>query len=298
MTDAAIQILGLEARYDRRRPVLKGLDLIVPRGSVTAVLGTNGVGKSTLIKVLTGELHARAGTVSVLDMDPRRRAVQIKRAVGHVSDHTELPRWMTVTEHQRFLEPFYPTWDRVEADRLTQLFGLDPDARYVELSKGQRALENLVAALAHHPELLLLDEPFSGLDPLVRRKVFEGVLGHLRAEGRTVLVVSHSLVDVERCADRVAILQNGRITLAGDLEQVCARAARVAVTLVPGTTGWAPPGSPVVELEGDEMTLFYLDFGDILRETLESDPAVHSVQLLARDLEDVVVAATERESAA
>lgn len=298
MNDPAIVVRGLEARYDRRRPVLTGLDLLVPRGSVTAVLGTNGVGKSTLIKVLTGELRARAGFVSVLGQDQRRRAVQIKRAVGHVPDHTELPRWMTVADHQRFLEPFYPTWDHEEARRLTELFGLEPDARYAELSKGQRALENLVAALAHRPQLLLLDEPFSGLDPLARRRVFGGVLDHLREEGRTVLVVSHSLVDVERCADRLALLQHGRITLTGDLEQVCARAARVAVTLDPGVVGWTPPGDPVVERSGSETTLFYLNFGEILRESLESDPAVRSVELLARDLEDVVVAATEKGSAA
>jgi ABC-2 type transport system ATP-binding protein len=215
-----------------------------------------------------------------------------------VPDRTELPRWMRVEDHLRLLEPFYPTWDRAEAARLVELFALDPRARYEDLSRGQRALENLVAALAHRPPLLLLDEPFSGLDPGARRRVFEGVLEHLREERRTVLLVSHSLVDVERCADRVAVLQGGRIVLEGDLEDVRRRAVRVVVTLAEGEEPWTPPGRPLVEDSGPETTLFYLDFDADLRRALESDPRVRGVELAARDLEDVVVAASKQEVAA
>lgn len=296
MSESVIEVRGLEVRYGRRR-VLWDLDLAVPAGSVTAVLGVNGAGKSTLMRALTGEVSARRGEVRVLGLDSRRNAVAVKRTIGYVPDRTELPRWMTIAEHLRFLAAFYPTWDSREARRLVELFGLDEAMRYAELSKGQRALENLVAALAHRPALLLLDEPFASLDPLARRRVFDGVLEHLKGDGTTALLVSHSLVDVQRCADRVALLKRGCIGLEGDLEEVCRGAARLAVELRCDSP-WDPPGDPVVEIEGREMVLFYLDLDDGLRRRIEDDPMVASVRELPRDLEDVVVAATEREVAA
>ncbi len=305
-TDLAVEVSGLAFGYGRRR-VLEGIDLTVPAGSVTGIVGINGVGKSTLLRVLAAELASRTGTVRVLGRKPARAKI----LVGWVPDRVVLPRWMRVRDHLRLLEPFYPTWDADEAQRLLDLLGVELDARYSDLSKGQRALENLVCALAHRPRLLLLDEPFSGLDPFARKRVFEGVLDHLRAEGRTVVVVSHSLVDLERCVDRIALLRAGRIVLCEDLERLQQRTARVRVVLAEDgleenmqekSVEWAPPGDPLVENggEGDgaEWTLFYLDWSDEIRAALEGDERVRHVELMARDLEDVLVAANDEERVA
>ncbi len=288
----AIKVKGLDVRYGRKR-VLNGLDLCVPTGSVTGLLGENGAGKSTLLRVLAAEMRAKSGEAALLGIDPRRHPQKLKRSIGWVPDRVELPRWMTIADHMRFLAPFYPTWDAAEEARLLELFGLDRSTRISNLSKGQRALEALVAALAHRPKLLLLDEPFSGLDPVSRRRVFDGVLDHLREDGTSVLVVSHSIGDLERCCDRIAILSGGKISVCEDIEAMRKRAARVSVTVDPDFSDWTPPGAPFIEQSGEEWVLFYLDWSEALRESLEGDTSVSAMSLMPRDLEDVLVATVE-----
>jgi ABC-2 type transport system ATP-binding protein len=228
-TELAISVRNLTFGYTRKR-VLQGVDLDVPEGQVTALVGANGAGKSTLLSILAGaepyrarfELPWRksAATVRVLGMDPVRDGHRVRAAVGYVPDRTDLPKWMRIRDHFALLAALYPTWDDVEAARLLAEFDLDPKQRYSELSKGQRALENLAAELAHRPRLLLLDEPFSGLDPLARRKVLDGVIAHLCEDGRTVLLVSHSIADVERCADHVALFAHGRVTRVSSVDEL------------------------------------------------------------------------------
>lgn len=228
-TELAISLRNLTFGYTRRR-VLQGVDLDVPVGQVTALIGANGAGKSTLLSILAGaepyrarfELpwRKRAATVRVLGLDPAQHGHRVRAAVGYVPDRTDLPKWMRIRDHFALLAALYPTWDAGEAQRLLADFDLDPKLRYSELSKGQRALENLAGELAHRPRLLLLDEPFSGLDPLARRKVLDGVISHLCEDGRTVLLVSHSIADVERCADHVALFANGRVTEVTSVEDL------------------------------------------------------------------------------
>ena len=281
-----VEVRGLAMRFGRKH-VLRGVDLDVAEGSVTALLGRNGIGKSTLLRILVGFHPASGGTARVLGLDPGRRGPEVRRLIGYVPDRMELPKWMSIADHFAFLEPFYPTWDRGLVSELLTRLELDAKAKIATLSKGQRAKHTLVAALAHRPELLLLDEPFSGLDPIVRHEVLTALMGHLREEGRTVLVVSHSMSDVERIADRIVMLDDGRVTLDADLEDVQRRARRVAVSLVPGTASWTPPGSPDVTREGDDATLVYLDWDERYAELLAADAAVAEVRQLPRDLDDV-----------
>jgi ABC-2 type transport system ATP-binding protein len=284
---------GLTMRFGKKR-VLDGVDLDVAAGSVTALLGRNGIGKSTLLKILVGFHAPTSGAACVLGLDPAKRGPDVRRRVGYVPDRLELPKWMTIDDHFRFLEPFYPTWDKALVSEFLTRLQLDAKAKVATLSKGQRAKHALIAALAHRPALLLLDEPFSGLDPIVRHEVLTAIMGHLRDEGRTVLVVSHSMGDVERVADRVVMLDDGRITMDADLEDVQRRARRVAVTLAAGTGAWTPPGSPDATREGDDVTLVYLDWEERFDESLRADPAVTDVRQLPRDLDDVFrVAAKE-----
>ena len=150
--------------------------------------------------------------------------------VGYVADRFDVPRWMRGRDWLAFLARFYPTWSDAEEHRLGELLALDVEAKVAALSKGNRAKLALVAALAHQPRLLLLDEPFSGLDVAARDAIASAVIGHLRDEGRTVLFVSHSIADVERLADRVALLDGGRVVREGELEDV-ARSQRGGVDL-------------------------------------------------------------------
>jgi ABC-2 type transport system ATP-binding protein len=291
---SVLETTGLVKRYGRRA-VLDGLDLVVPDGSVTALLGRNGIGKTTLLRILIGFQPATSGSARVLGLDPRRHGPRIRRLVGFVPERLELPRWMRVRDHLRFLRPFYPSWDRDEEARLLELFSLDPKAKLHRMSKGERTRHALLAALAHRPSLLLLDEPFSGLDPSARADVLSAVLDHLRDEGRTVLLASHSLPDVERVADRVVLVESGKVALEGDLEEVRRRTVRLQVTLAASANGWRPPGRPVVERAGEDVVLTYLEWRDEHEAALRADPAVTAVRRLGRDLGDVFLAALRRE---
>ena len=292
----SVSTSGLTMRFGRK-DVLKSVDLDVRTGSVTAMLGRNGIGKSTLLRILVGFYAPTSGTARVLGLDPAKRGPDVRRLVGYVPDRLELPKWMTIDDHFRFLEPFYPTWDRSLVSEMLGRLQLDSSAKISTLSKGQRAKHALIAALAHRPELLLLDEPFSGLDPIVRHEVLSAVMGHLRDEGRTVIVVSHSMSDVERVADRIVVLDDGRITMDADLEDVQRRARRVAVSLVAGTATWTPPGGPDVSRTGDDLVLVYLDWEERYDALLRDDPAVAEVRQLPRDLDDVFRVAVAKESA-
>lgn len=286
---------GLTMRFGKAE-VLRGVDLDVREGSVTAMLGRNGIGKSTLMKILIGLFAPTGGTARVLGLDPVKRGPEVRGLVGYVPDRLELPKWMTIADHFRFLEPFYPTWDKALVADLTKRLDLDASAKVATLSKGQKAKHALIAGLAHRPALLLLDEPFSGLDPIVRHEVLTAVMGHLRDEGRSVLVVSHSMGDVERIADRVVVLDEGRITLDADLEDVQRKARRIAVTLRAGTAAWTPPGTPDMTRDGDDVVLVYLDWEERFDALLRADSAVTDVKTLPRDLDDVFRVAVAKEA--
>ncbi|MBK7644892.1 MAG: ABC transporter ATP-binding protein [Planctomycetes bacterium] len=291
-TTNSIEIRRLHWHFKKKQPVLRGVDLALPVGSVTALLGKNGAGKTTLMRALTGGLPFPRGTVSVLGRDPWRERVAVLRSIGHVADQTELPRWMKVREHWDLLAPFYPGWEMSEARRLAERLGVDPDARYHDLSRGGKELACLVAALAHKPKLLLLDEPFSGLDVLARRRVFDALLELLREDGRSALLASHSLADVERCADRIAVLHEGRISLCGEIEELRRGATRLAVELEGDSPSWTPPLPAKVERrEGRELVLYTLRDAESLQDQLAHDPAVKHVEPVERDLEDLVAAA-------
>ena len=294
----SIEVHGLHWSFRRKHPVLRGLDLELPRGSVTALLGRNGAGKTTLFRALTGELPLERNQVSVLGRDPWRERVKVLASIGHVADRTELPRWMKVSDHWNLLAPFYPSWDMLEARRLAERLGVDPAANYNDLSRGGKELACLVAALAHRPKMLLLDEPFSGLDVLARRRVFDALLELLREEGRSALLASHSLADVERCADRIAVLHEGRISLAGEVEELRRGATRLVIELGDEAQSWTPPLPARIERrEGKELVLYALRDAEQLERTLAKDPAVKRVEPVERDLEDLVAAALGEEVA-
>jgi ABC-2 type transport system ATP-binding protein len=197
-------------RHFGNKTVLDGVSLYVPRGSVFGLVGENGAGKTTLIRHILGLLRAEQGRVRVFGMDPAGDPVGVLGRIGYLSEQPDLPGWMRVDELMRYTQAFYPKWDMAYAEQLRQRFGLNADQRIKTLSKGQKAKAGLVAAQAHRPELLLLDEPSSGLDPMVRHDILEAVIRTVADEGRTVFFSSHLLEEIERVSDHVAMLHQGK----------------------------------------------------------------------------------------
>jgi ABC-2 type transport system ATP-binding protein len=214
-----LQARGLIKRFGKRR-VLAGVDLEVAPGLVTALLGENGQGKTTLMKLALGVLAPDGGTITVAGFDPLKQPRPLREQVGFVPAQPDAYGWMTVRDLFRFLAPQYPTWDRAYADALVAQLRIPEKTSFKAMSRGEGMKAMLAAALAPRPPLLLLDEPFAGLDPLVREEVLRGVIGELRAGERTVLLATHDLDVVARVADRVAILADGRIRAHGTLEEV------------------------------------------------------------------------------
>ena len=192
----------------------------MPRGGVYGLVGANGAGKTTLIKHILGLLQAESGSVRIFGLDPVAEPVAVLSRIGYLSEENDLPGWMRVDELIRYSRAFYKNWDDAYAEELRQSFALDPSAKVKDLSKGQRSRVGLLVALAYRPELLVLDEPSSGLDPIVRRDILGAVIRTIADEGRTVLFSSHLLDEVEQVADHVTMIRQGTIVMSAPLPDI------------------------------------------------------------------------------
>src|SRR5262249_22027193 len=217
--DNVIAIRGLTRRFGAK-VALDNLSLVVPRGAVFGLVGANGAGKTTLIRHVLGLLRAASGSVRVFGRDPVADPEGVLVRIGYLSEENDLPGWMRVAELMLYMRAFYPHWNDAYAEELRQTFELDGAAKVKHLSKGQRARAGLLVALAHRPELLVLDELSSGLDPLVRRDILEAIIRTVASEGRTVLFSSHLLNEVERVSDHVAMISQGRIVFCAGLDDL------------------------------------------------------------------------------
>lgn len=214
-----LQATGLTKRF-RRQTVLDTIDFRLHEGAVTVLLGANGAGKSTFMRLALGVLRPDAGTLHVGGLDPLKKPRAVRQRIGYVPDKPDVYDWMTPRDLYRFLKPQYPTWN---ADHVAQVAGeLKVPLRtpFRGLSRGEGMKAMLVAALAPQPPLLLLDEPFAGLDPIVREDVLRGVIGALREGEKTVLCATHDLDVAARVADRVAFLAGGKIVAHGTVDDV------------------------------------------------------------------------------
>ena len=218
----------LTMRYGKH-VVLDGLNLRVPRGSVYALIGSNGVGKTTTLQILMNLLRASTGEASVLGVDSRKLGVSEYARIGYVSEGQEMPEAMTVAEFLAFWRPFYPTWDAARERELLDLFRLPMDRKLKHLSRGMRMKAALASSLSYRPELIVLDEPFSGLDPLVRDEFIEGLLSH--AEESTILISSHDLAEIESFSSHVGFLDEGRMQFSEEMGALSERFREIEVTV-------------------------------------------------------------------
>jgi ABC-2 type transport system ATP-binding protein len=226
--ETVIEVTHLSRSFGAKK-ALRDVSLAVPRGCVFGLVGENGAGKSTLIKHFLGLWRAQTGTVRLFGLDPVSHPVAVLARIGYLSEEPDLPGWMRVGELLRYTQAFYSSWDASYAEHLRDEFGLDPNARVKTLSKGQRARLGLVAAEAHRPDLLILDEPSSGLDPIVRRDILEAIIRTVTDQGRTVIFSSHLLDEVERVCDQLAMLHRGALRFCAPLDDVKTRHRRVVL---------------------------------------------------------------------
>ncbi len=213
----------------RNVPVLDGLNLTVPEGSVFGLAGPNGAGKTTTIKILMNILRPTSGHAEVLGVDSRRLGPEALANIGYVSENQELPEWMTVKYLLAYLEPFYPGWDDARARQLVRQFDLPLDRQLRHLSRGMRMKIALASSLAYRPRLLIMDEPFSGLDPLVREDLIDGLLES--AGETTILISSHDLGEIESFASHIGYLDRGRLQFSEEMTSLTARFREVEVVV-------------------------------------------------------------------
>jgi ABC-2 type transport system ATP-binding protein len=224
---SAIRTENLVKKF-RRVEALNGLNLDVPEGAVYALVGPNGAGKTTAIKILMNIFGPTSGRAEVLGVESARIEGKAFTSIGYVSENQELPEWMRVGALLEYLRPFYPTWDRALEDELVRQFDLPRDRKLGNLSRGMRMKAALASALAYQPKLIVLDEPFTGLDPLVRDELIQGLLE--RAEKSTIFVSSHDLAEIESFASHVGYLEQGRLRFSEELAHLVERFREVQVT--------------------------------------------------------------------
>ena len=212
------------------------LNLEVPDGGIYGLVGTNGAGKTTTIKVLMNILRPTSGWSDILGVNSRNLSPREFALIGYVSENQEIPEWMTVEYFLRYLKFFYPTWDDALAGELVRQFNLPLSRKLGQLSRGMRMKAALVSSLAYHPRVIVLDEPFSGLDPLVRDEFVEGLLE--QAAGATMLISSHDLAEIESFASHIGYMEDGRLQFSEEMTSLSNRFREIEVTLE------APPQLP------------------------------------------------------
>ena len=228
MSESVIDIKGVSRSFGKKI-ALDEVDLSVPKGSVVGLVGENGAGKTTLLKHVLGLFKARTGSVRVFGKDPVKDPEAVLGEIGYLSEVRDLPDWMKIGELMSYTKAFFPSWDDAFAEELRNMFELSLDQKVKTLSRGQRARAGLIAAIAHRPQLLVLDEPSSGLDPVVRRDILSAIIRTVADEGRTVLFSSHLLDEVQRVSDHVAMLHLGKMLLTSPMDDVLTSHHRLTV---------------------------------------------------------------------
>lgn len=285
----AIETRELVKRFGKKLAV-DHLDLKVPSGSVYAFLGRNGAGKTSTIRILLNLLDRTSGEAYVLGLDPRRRDLEIKRRVGYVAEAQKMYDWMTVSQIIWFCSGFYPSWDRGFTEDLLRMLELPPEEKLRTLSRGTQAKVALLLAMAHRPELLILDEPTAGLDVIVRRDFLEGVIELIQQEGRTVFFSSHLVHEVERVADWVGIIDRGKLVTSGRLDDLKSSIKRLVLAFpdtVPSPMN--VDGLLSVETAGRQARLIVRNYSDeTMAQVKRCQP--QSIEIEDLSLEDIFVA--------
>jgi len=275
MTDFIVETSQLCKSF-KSKEALRGLDLRVPVGSIFGFLGRNGAGKTTTIKTLLGLLRSDSGSAQVfgIPVTDADSTVGIRRRIGFVAEDKELYPYMTVKQIIRYTRPFFPQWRDDLAQRYLQMFELPPEGKIPNLSKGMRSKLMLLLAISRGAELLILDEPTDGLDPTAIEEVLRELVSIAASSGATIFFSSHQLAEVERIADQVGIIDQGRMIVSGSLDDMKARYQRLQVVFadrVEMPARWAD-GIASVRQDGRMVSILASHNADAIVEQAESIP--------------------------
>jgi ABC-2 type transport system ATP-binding protein len=288
MTDV-IQLDGVTKQYGGTT-ALKKVSLSVPRGVVFALLGENGAGKTTAIRLMLGLADATEGQVRVLGLDSARNGLAIRERVGYLPERPTLYEWMTAAEIGWFTAGFYGDGYEFHFRTLLTGFRVPLDRKLSQMSKGMRAKVALSLAMAHRPELLVLDEPTSGLDTMVRREFLESMVD-IAAEGRTVLLSSHQIGEVERVADYIAILHAGQLIIVERLDELKQTTRQLTVTVEESRTPPPIEGEVIYQrLRGRQWEMIVRRIDSSGLERLRFANGIVAVESRTPSLEEIFVA--------
>ena len=286
----AVEINGLTKRY-RGKAVVDKLSLSIPRGSVYGLIGPNGAGKSTTLKSLMRLIKISSGSASILGHDVHSDFQAVKSRLGYVPETHHIYRWMKVKRVIAFTRSFYPSWNDEFCNQMLQMMELDPDKKVKQLSKGMLAKLALLLAVSHEPELLVLDEPLSGLDPIVRDEFIDGVLKTICERDTTVIFSSHTIGDVQRLADSVGILFNGRLLVNDSTEAIVNKTKQIQVVLDDEHStpclDWLPDSVVHQASCGRELTLTVVNHSQELLDRVRREFPDGQVSVSSLNLEDI-----------
>jgi ABC-2 type transport system ATP-binding protein len=285
-----IALEGLTVRYGQRL-ALDQVTLDVPEGSVYALLGRNGAGKSSLVRCLLGEQQPSAGQALLLGRDAWRERAAALVEVGVVPEDPNAPPAMTARQISRFCSKLYPQWDAAGVEARLERFGVPPKIPFGKLSKGQKGQVAMALALASSPRVLVLDDPTLGLDAVARKAVFEELIGELADRGTTVFITTHDLAGVERIADRVGILRAGKLVLDEEMEAVKHRFRRISFprSREEAVARLAPLAPVAVASHGWEVEAVIANYDE---ERLSAASAADDPEVTSLTLEEIFIALT------
>lgn len=287
-----IETESLGLNYGRTH-ALENLTLSVPEGSVVACLGPNGAGKTTTIKIVMNLLRATSGTARVLGVDSRQLGNAEFERIGYVSENQQIPAWMTVGQYLRFCKPLYPAWNDAFAEKMLKQFDLPIDRKIKNLSRGMQMKAALLSSIAYYPRLLILDEPFSGLDPVVRDEFIQGILALTEKDQWTILISSHDIDEVERLADHVMLLDRGQLKVWESLDTLQGRFRRI--NLVTSSPPPLPQSRPsdwlLFEHSGNRVQFMHAAYsGDITESDIRNRfPAIESLTVEPLSMKEIYV---------
>jgi ABC-2 type transport system ATP-binding protein len=288
MTDNAIRISDLTVRYGRTLAV-DNAALSVAKGAVYALVGRNGAGKSSLVRCLLGQQKPEHGGVTLFGEDAWSRRTALMQRIGVVTEEADAPPEMSVGAIARFCARLYDKWDQDSVEARLRTFGVPLTSRFGSLSKGQKKQVSLSLALAISPELLVLDDPTLGLDVVARKSLFEEVIGDLADRDTTVFITTHDLAGVETFADRVGMMEQGRLVLDEDVDALKSRFRRIRFAQ-PVAIDAAVLRPTVMRSWGGGAEAIVSNYDDVSFERMRSTSNIGAAEVSAMSLEEIFIA--------
>lgn len=285
--DPAVSIRGLTKRYGKTT-VVDQLDLTIPRGSFFGLIGPNGAGKSTTLKMLMGMLSITEGTAETLGENVLSPSENLKSRVGYVPETHHIYRWMKIREVISFARSLHARWNDSLCASLLQTFNLDQEKRIKGLSKGMLAKLALLLAISHEPELLILDEPMSGLDPVAREEFLDGVLETVCQGECTVILSSHTIEDVQRLSDSIGLLNHGRMLVQRPVDEILVQTKRIRAVLADEKVTLRQPESTIWQrVQKREWLVTVDDFTPVTVEKILHENPIDHVEVEDLSLEEI-----------